>query len=94
MFQGNDLNNAMGIPFFYGACEAFLVGIYCLGCWKAGWSKAPADESFWKVLFTTYEVEGEDEEKNAIELSGDQQKSESTYVKMEDGNKQTTTAVV
>lgn len=56
MFKGNDLNDAMGIPFFYGVCEAVMVGIYCVGCWKAGWSKAPADASFWMVLTTTYEV--------------------------------------
>lgn len=88
MFKGNDLNNAMGIPFFYGTCEAILVGIYCVGCWKAGWSKAPADESFWKILFTTYEVAGVDEENNAqIEMSDDQQQSGSTYVQMDDGNK-------
>jgi hypothetical protein len=56
MFDGTDLNNAMGVPFFYGFCEAVLVGLYCVGAWKAGWSKAPADAPFWKILFTTYEV--------------------------------------
>lgn len=56
MFKGNDLNNAMGVPFFYGACEAFIVGVYCVGCWKAGWSKAPRDAPFWKVIMTSYEI--------------------------------------
>jgi len=56
MFKGNDLNNAMGVPFFYGLMEAFFVGVYCLGAWKAGWTKAPANESFFKILFTSYEV--------------------------------------
>ena len=29
MFQGNDLNQAMGVPFFYGMVEAVFVGFYC-----------------------------------------------------------------
>jgi hypothetical protein len=56
MFEGDDLNNAMGIPFFYGVCEAVTVGIFCLICWKAGWSKAPSDAPLWKVLITSYEI--------------------------------------
>ena len=56
MFEGNDLNHAMGVPFFYGFCEALLVGLYCVGAWKAGWSKAPVDAPMWRILFTTYEV--------------------------------------
>mmetsp|Transcript_43496 Transcript_43496/g.105443 ORF Transcript_43496/g.105443 Transcript_43496/m.105443 type:complete len:441 (+) Transcript_43496:679-2001(+) len=56
MFKGNDLNQAMGVPFFYGLCEAFFVGTYCIICWKAGWSKAPRDASIWTVVATTYEV--------------------------------------
>lgn len=66
MFQGNDRSNAMGIPFFYGVCEAVLVGFYCVGCWKAGWSKAPSDAPFWKVLFRTYEVVGTEEPSNEV----------------------------
>ena len=58
MFKGQDLNEAMGVPFFYGVCEAVMVGLYCVGCWKAGWSKAPSDAPFWKVLLTSYEVVG------------------------------------
>lgn len=70
MFQGNDLNAAMGVPFLYGMCEAFFVGIYCFGCWKAGWSKAPADASFWNILYVSYEVlEVEMREINEIEVS-------------------------
>lgn len=56
MFKGNDLNNAMGVPFFYGLMEAFFVCIYCVGAWKAGWTKAPSNESLLTVLFTSYEV--------------------------------------
>ena len=98
MFQGNDLNNAMGIPFFYGTCEAVLVGLYCVGCWKLGWSKAPSDESFWKVLLTTYEVvEDTGDGSGAVELSQDAPAAEgasTTYVQMEDGTKKASTSVV
>lgn len=70
MFEGNDLNKAMGVPFFYGLCEAFFVGSYCFGCWKAGWSKAPADASIWNILYVSYEVlEVEMREINEIEVS-------------------------
>jgi hypothetical protein len=70
MFEGNDLNEAMGVPLFYGFCEAVLVGFYCIGSWKAGWSKAPADAPFWKILFATYEVlEAEKQDASEIEIS-------------------------
>jgi len=70
MFEGNDLNEAMGVPFFYGMVEAFFVGCYCVGCWKAGWSKAPADASIWNILYVSYEVlEVETREINEIEVS-------------------------
>lgn len=63
MFDGDDLNDAMGVPFFYGVTEMVFVGAYCFGAWKAGWTKAPANAPFWKVLVTSYEVlvaEGKD----------------------------------
>jgi hypothetical protein len=70
MFQGDELNDAMGVPFLYGMCEMFFVGIYCVACWKAGWTKAPADAPIWTVLFTTYEVlEAEMREIREIEVS-------------------------
>lgn len=34
MFDGDDLNDAMGVPFLYGVMEAVFIGIYCLGAWK------------------------------------------------------------
>jgi hypothetical protein len=36
--------------------EGLLVSIYCIGAWKAGWTKAPKNAPFWKVLFMSYEV--------------------------------------
>ena len=56
MFNGKDLNEAMGVPFFYGLVEAVFVGLYCFAGWKAGWTKAPSNVSFWKMLLVSYEV--------------------------------------
>eukprot|EP00934_Nitzschia_sp_Nitz4_P005170 Nitzschia sp. Nitz4//scaffold10_size219509//204559//205804//NITZ4_001464-RA/size219509-augustus-gene-0.282-mRNA-1//-1//CDS//3329533028//5160//frame0 len=79
MFERDDLNDAMGVPFFYGACEAFLIGIYCVGCWKSGWTKAPADAPFWKVLLTSYEVLGAE----GVEEKPEGETTDSAYVEME-----------
>lgn len=60
MFQGDELNDAMGVPFLYGMAEIFFISIYCVFAWKAGWTKAPRDENICKVISTSYEV-GTDE---------------------------------
>jgi hypothetical protein len=57
MFQGDDLATAVGVPLFYGICEAVILAIYCLGAWKAGWTKAPKDENICVVIATSYEVQ-------------------------------------
>ena len=56
MFKGQDLNMAMGVPFFYGIVEALAVGFYCVCAWKAGWTQAPAHAPIWRVMWTSYEV--------------------------------------
>jgi hypothetical protein len=56
MFQGVDLGNAMAVPLFYGIMEAIVLGIYCVISWKAGWTKAPSNISFWTMISTSYEV--------------------------------------
>jgi predicted Na+-dependent transporter len=56
MFEGDDRAAAMGVPFFYGVTEAVLAFIYCMAAWKSGWTKAPANVSFWHMLTTSYEV--------------------------------------
>ena len=35
---------AVSVPLVYGIVEAIIIGIYCVWAWKAGWTKAPADE--------------------------------------------------
>ena len=70
MFEGAELNEAMGVPFFYGLMEAIIVCFYCLGAWKAGWTKAPRDAPLWKVIITSYEVlEYVHKDLNGIEVS-------------------------
>lgn len=56
MFEGDELSEAMGVPFFYGVAEAAILGVYCMGAWKLGWTKAPKNAPFWKIISTSYEV--------------------------------------
>ena len=56
MFQGAQLAEAISVPFFYGMVEMLFIGIYCVVAWKAGWTKAPPSEPFWKTLSCSYEV--------------------------------------
>lgn len=62
MFDGDkdSLAQAISVPLFYGMVEAVLLAFFCLICWKAGWSKAPADEKICVVLATSYECEEEE----------------------------------
>jgi hypothetical protein len=70
MFEGQEMNAAMGVPFFYGVCEAIFVGSYCVVAWKMGWSKAPANAPLWRVIMTSYEVlTAERHEMDVIEIS-------------------------
>lgn len=39
MFSGNELAEAIGVPLFYGICEATILAVYCLICWKISWTK-------------------------------------------------------
>jgi hypothetical protein len=56
MFQGDELAEAMGVPFFYGIASAVFLFFYCLVAWKAGWTKAPRNVSLWKAITTSYEI--------------------------------------
>jgi hypothetical protein len=56
MFKGDDLSEAMAVPLLYGLAEAVILGVYCIGAWKMGWTKAPSNTPFWTMLFRSYEV--------------------------------------
>jgi predicted Na+-dependent transporter len=56
MFNGDDRAQAISVPFYYGTVTALMVFVYCMGSWKAGWTKAPADVNFWKMIATSYEI--------------------------------------
>jgi sodium/bile acid cotransporter 2 len=69
MFDGDDLAAAIGVPLYYAICEMVILAIFCLTCWKMGWTKAPADENICTVITTSYEVEqGRLDSPNAIEV--------------------------
>jgi predicted Na+-dependent transporter len=67
MFRGDELAEAVAVPFFYGFVEAMSLLTYCIGAWKMGWTKAPSDVSFWTMLFTSYEVIHSDEHEKTDE---------------------------
>jgi predicted Na+-dependent transporter len=56
MFDGDDQAAAVAVPFYYGMVEAVILLVYCIGAWKAAWTKAPADVSFWQMIGTSYEI--------------------------------------
>ncbi|KAL7541231.1 hypothetical protein ACHAXR_011249 [Thalassiosira sp. AJA248-18] len=60
MFKGDALGEAMAVPLYYGIVEAVLLGIYCTFAWKAGWTKAPKNVSFFTMVGTSYEVLSKD----------------------------------
>ena len=69
MFAGDELKKAIGVPLYYGLVEMVILAIFCITCWKAGWTKAPADENFCRIIATSYEVEAARQESpNAIEV--------------------------
>jgi hypothetical protein len=69
MFSGSELAMAISVPLLYGIFEAAVLAIYCLVCWKIGWTKAPSNENFCTMIVTSYEVEqARLESPNAIEV--------------------------
>ena len=77
--------------FFYGVVEALFVSIYCLGAWKAGWTKAPASAPIWRVLLLSYEVmEYEMKDLDAIEVSISESDSTEQELTNPEGNILTT----
>lgn len=69
MFPKGQLATAVGVPLYYGMVEAFILACYCIVSWKRGWTKAPSDEKFFKMITHSYEVEqARMESPNAIEV--------------------------
>jgi len=69
MFSGEKLATAIGVPLYYGLVEAFILACFCIVSWKIGWTKAPSDENFFRMIATSYEVEqARLESPNAIEV--------------------------
>lgn len=67
----NDLATAIGVPLYYGIVVAIMLAVFCVVCWKLGWTKAPKNENFCKMLYNSYEVEvdhGPQEAEVAIEV--------------------------
>jgi predicted Na+-dependent transporter len=70
MFYGEDLARAVAVPFYCGLLQAAMTFCYCIVAWKLGWTKAPAEVSFWTMISTSYEIltiekEGEEPHREA-----------------------------
>lgn len=63
MFSGSsdDLATAIGV-----LVEAVMLAVFCLVCWKIGWTKAPPDENLCAVIYNSYEVEEQDVEEQEV----------------------------
>jgi len=70
MFEGKDLADAVGVPLYYGLVETLLLGAYCVIAWKSGWTKAPIDEKFSKILSTSYEITKHDDFEDSNSQTG------------------------
>jgi len=55
IFEGDELTEALGVPLYYTLVQGILMGFFCLFAWKIGWTKAPKDENFLKVLLNSYQ---------------------------------------
>jgi len=71
MFNGDEMSEAIGVPFFYGLVEAVVLGLYCIIAWKAGWTKAPRNISLWKAITTSYEIMTVEKVENSCTVPND-----------------------
>ena len=55
MYKGPKAASALRVPFFYGAVEVAVVGLFCFCAWKANWTFAPRTDPFWKVVSENYQ---------------------------------------
>ena len=70
MFSNDEekLARAVSVPLYYGMVEAVGLAIFCIICWKLGWTKAPADENLCVVIYNSYEVEEHETEEAEIAI--------------------------
>lgn len=87
MFDGDQLAEAIGVPVYYGMIEAVILGIYCILAWKAGWTKAPRNISFYNAVTTSYEIITVEKVENNITIPNDPREKDFDtfhYVRHED----------
>ena len=46
---------AAAVPVFYQGVQVVTLFVYSVACWKLGWTFAPSDASFWRMLATNYQ---------------------------------------
>ena len=89
LFSGEDQRDALGVPFWYTGMQTLFVAIYCLVAWKSGWTKAPANESFFKVLLNSYEIAEDDANTNVSPLESPNSETVENSADIENFNIQT-----
>jgi len=62
--NSKDLSDAIAVPLYYGLVEAVVLSIYCTFAWKIGWTKAPKDVNFLKMIGKSYEVSESNDDMN------------------------------
>lgn len=74
LFRDEEQRNALGVPFYYTGMQTLTVGLFCLLCWKIGWTKCPPNKNFLEMLLVNYqnqetevEVDKADENKEDVE---------------------------
>jgi hypothetical protein len=90
MFTGTDLATAISVPLYYGIVEAVMLAVFCIVCWKIGWTKAPKDENICRMLVNTYEEIDDEDESNqvpAIEVvQGNGEQKSSNFASLQRGS--------
>lgn len=80
--DSKDRAEALGVPLFYGLCEAVILSVYCVFAWKSGWTKAPRNEKLCVILSSTYEVQDTSYGKGKQNKNGSFQSSEVEILKL------------
>lgn len=80
-----DRAQALAVPLFYGAVEAFVIMIYCIWAWKAGWTKAASKDSICKVIGKSYEVDELEHELEDAARAAEAHSARSVVVEGDDG---------
>lgn len=68
LFEGEAQSRGLAVAFWYTGMQGAIILVYCVIVWKMGWTLAPSDENFIKVLLQNFQdKKNNDVEKNTEE---------------------------